>query len=114
MMKSCSKIKTVVIIQPLKIIKKKPFCKNINRIPKQGLKEINNLRTLSEKLSLSYQESELLTPPTLKKNAKVQFQFKDNNEWRTEQQYLFQDQVQPLVSTTKTGTANLKMAVSLP
>ena len=53
MMKSCSKIKTVVIIQPLKIIKKKPFCKNINRIPKQGLKEINNLSTLSEKLSLS-------------------------------------------------------------
>ena len=31
-----------------------------------------------------------------------------------EQQYLFQDQVQPLVSTAKNGTANLKMAVSLP
>ena len=83
MMKSCNKIKTVVIIQPLKIIKKKSFCKNINRIPKHTLKEINNLSTLSEKLSLSYQESELITPPTLKKNVKIQFQFKDNSEWRT-------------------------------
>ena len=55
---------------------------NINRIPKNSLKEINNLSTLSEKLSLSSQESELLKPPTLKENAKVQFQFKDN-EWRT-------------------------------
>ena len=77
MRKSCSKIKTVVIIQPQKIIKKKPFSKTLTESLKTALS------TLSEKLTLSYQESELLKPPTLKENAKVQFQFKDNNEQRT-------------------------------
>ena len=56
---------------------------NINTIPEKGIKEIDNLSASLEKLSVSHQEPELSKPPTLKKNTKVQFQFKDSNEWRT-------------------------------
>ena len=56
---------------------------NINTIPENGLKEIDNFSASLEKLSVSHQEPELSKPPTLKKNTKVQFQFKDSNEWRT-------------------------------
>ena len=55
----------------------------INTIPQNGLKEIDNLSASLEKLSASHQELELSKPPTWKKNTKVQFQFKDSNEWRT-------------------------------
>ena len=56
---------------------------NINTIPENSLKEIDNLSASLEKLSVSQQEPGLSKPPTLKKNSKVQFQFKDSNEWRT-------------------------------
>ena len=56
---------------------------NINAVPENGLKEIDNLSASLEKSSVSHQEPELSKPPTLKKNTKVQFQFKDSNEWRT-------------------------------
>ena len=56
---------------------------NINTIPENGLKEIDNFSASLEKLSVSHQEPELSKPPTLKKNTKVQFQFKDSNEWKT-------------------------------
>ena len=67
----------------MKIIKKKISKQNINIIPENGLKDIDNLSASLEKLSVSHQEPELSKPPTLKKNNKVQFQFKDSNEWRT-------------------------------
>ena len=56
---------------------------NIDAIPESRLKETDNLSASLEKLSVSHQESELPKPPTFKKNTKVQFQFKDSNEWRT-------------------------------
>ena len=56
---------------------------NINTIPENGFKEVDNLSALLEKLSVSHQEPGLLKPPTLKKDTNVQFQFKDSNEWRT-------------------------------
>ena len=56
---------------------------NINTIPENGLKKIENLSTSLAKLSFSHQEPELSMPATLKKNTKVQFQFKHSNEWRT-------------------------------
>ena len=56
---------------------------NINTIPENSLKEIDNLSASLEKLSVSQQEPGLSKPTTLKKNSKVQFQFKDSNEWRT-------------------------------
>ena len=70
------------MIQILKI-KKKPFSKTLTQSLKTALKEIDNLSALLEKLSVSHREPKLLKPPTLKKNTKVQFQFKDSNEWRT-------------------------------
>ena len=56
---------------------------NIDAIPENSLKEIDILSASLEKLSVSHQEPELPKPPTLKKNIKIQFQFKDSNEWRT-------------------------------
>ena len=56
---------------------------NINAIPKNSLNEIDNLSASLEKLSVSHQEPELSKSPTLKKNTKVQFQFKGSNQWRT-------------------------------
>ena len=50
---------------------------------KNSLKEIDNFSTSLEKLSVWHQEPELPKPPTLEKNTKIQFQFKDSNEWRT-------------------------------
>ena len=70
------------MIQILKI-KKKPFSKTLTQSLKTTLKEIDNLSASLEKLSVSHREPKLPKPPTLKKNTKVQFQFKDSNEWRT-------------------------------
>ena len=56
---------------------------HINTIPENGLKEIDNLSASFEKLSVLHQEPELSKPPILKKNTKVQFKFKDSNEWKT-------------------------------
>ena len=56
---------------------------HINTIPENGLKEIDNLSASFEKLSVLHQEPELSKPPILKKNTKVQFKFKDSDEWKT-------------------------------
>ena len=81
-MKSSNKL-TTIIIQPSKINQEKNILQNINIIPENSLKEIDNLSASLEKLSVSHQEPELSKLPTLKKNTKLQFQFKDSNEWRT-------------------------------
>ena len=81
-MRLSNKITTVTMIQILKI-KKKPFSKTLTQSLKTTLKEIDNLNASLEKLSVSHREPKLPKPPTLKKNIKVQFQFKDSNEWRT-------------------------------
>ena len=62
--------------------KEETIQQNINTIPENSLKEIDNLSASLKKLSVSHQEPELPKPPTLKENTKVQFQFKDSNEWR--------------------------------
>ena len=110
-MRLSNKITTVTMIQILKI-KKKPFSKTLTQSLKTDLKEIDNLSASLEKLSVSHREPKLPKPPTLKKNIKVQFQFKDSNEWRTA--VLISRSGKLLANIAKNGIANLMMIASIP
>ena len=85
---------------------------NINTIPENGLKEIDNWSTSSEKKSVSLWETELSKPPTLKKIPKYNPNLKKAVNGK--QQYLFQVQVKSVVNAAKNGIANLMMIAFVP